>query len=328
MYSHLANARHVIQRIQKPLHVIAVVFNPLRFQSRYNLYREFEQHALAQGANLWTVELAMGDRPFEVTNSNNPQHIQWRSFDELWHKERMINQAVTRLPHDWEYVAWVDADITFINPDWVQETIQQLQHYMVVQMFTHAIDIGPNMEPESLYNSFGYSHLLGRTTLPILNGVKRSKGVPAPYYGAHWHPGYCWAYRREAWDALGGLIDVNIVGGGDHQMAYGLVGQIEQTIPIGSTAQYSKIIRKWQSNADAIKQDIGCVPGTLTHHWHGKKANRGYYNRWRILTDNKFDPIADLRPDWQNMWTLTGNKPNLRDQLRGYFRARNEDSTV
>ena len=328
MYSHIANARHVIKRLDSKLHVIAVVFNPLRFQSRYNLFKEFQQHALAAGADLWVVELAFGDRPFEVTTSSNPQHIQFRTFDELWHKERMINEAVGRLPQNWEYCAWVDADVTFVNPDWVHETMQQLQHYMVVQMFTHAIDLGPNMEPVDTFESFAHSYVTGRQTLTKLNGVSRPKRRGDYYSAKHWHPGYCWAYRREAWDTLGGMLDINIVGGGDHQMAYGLVGQIDETIPYGSTAEYVRQTKNWGASASLLKQDIGVVPGTLMHHFHGKKANRGYYNRWKILTSNEFDPVVDIKSDWQRMYSLTGNKPKLRDQLRAYFRARNEDSTV
>jgi hypothetical protein len=328
MYSHIPNARHSIKKIDSPLHVIAVVFNPLRFQSRYNLFKEFQKHAIDSGADLWVVELAFGDRPFEATEASNPKHIQFRSFDELWHKERMINQAVSRLPLNWEYVAWVDADVTFVNPDWVQETIQQLQHYQIVQMFTHAIDIGPNMEPIDMFEGFAYTHIVGKREFPKLSGVSKEAPATGYYAGKYWHPGYGWAYRREAWDTIGGLLDINMVGGGDHQMAYGLIGKIDQTIPKGSTKQYTKLIKNWGKNAAELKQDIGAVPGTLMHHFHGKKVNRGYNDRWKILTGNNFDPVTDLRLDWQRMYTLHGNKPKLRDELRAYFRARNEDATV
>jgi hypothetical protein len=39
MHAHLNNARHIIKRLPSQLHVIAVVFNPLRFQSGYSLFR-------------------------------------------------------------------------------------------------------------------------------------------------------------------------------------------------------------------------------------------------------------------------------------------------
>ena len=324
MYSHLANARHGIRRLPSNLHVIAVVFNPLRFLSRYNLYKEFADRAEAQGATLWVVELAFGARPFEIAVEGRPRNILFRSYQELWHKERMINEAVSRLPSDWEYVAWVDADISFINDDWVHETMQQLQHYSIVQMFTHAMDVGPNGEPREQHQGFAFSHLLGNIALPRLNGVQ-SVG-DGYYYARYWHPGYGWAYRRNAWNVLGGMLDVNIVGGGDHQMSYGLIGKIEGTIPANSTYHYEHAIRAWQTNALMLKKNIGAVPGTVIHHFHGHKAKRGYVDRWKILTENKFDPVTDIRSDWQRMWELTGDKIRLRDELRAYFRLRQEDS--
>jgi hypothetical protein len=44
------------------------------------------------------VELAFGNRPFEVTDPDNPRHVQVRSGHELWHKENLVNLGVARLP--------------------------------------------------------------------------------------------------------------------------------------------------------------------------------------------------------------------------------------
>ena len=100
MYAHLGNARHQIKRVESGLHVIVVVFNPLRFLSRYNLFTDFKKHAEDSGAMVWVVELAFGERPHEMTDASAPRNIQFRTEAELWHKEKMINEAVSRLPHD------------------------------------------------------------------------------------------------------------------------------------------------------------------------------------------------------------------------------------
>jgi hypothetical protein len=320
-HQHLCASRHVIKRHPSKLHVISVNFNPLRFQSRNNLFRDFEKHANQDNKDteFWVAELALGNRPFEVTEACNPKHLQLRTTHELWHKERLINLAVSRLPPDWEYVAWVDADLTFLNHDWAHETIQQLQHYQIVQLFTHAMDVGPSGEPIEQFEGFAHSHVLRRP-------LRKMNGPKGAYGGKYFHPGYGWAYRRSAWDTLGGLLDVNIVGGGDHQMAYGLIGRVDETIPHGSTWHYSRCVKNWARNAALLQQDIGAVPGTVVHHYHGPKSSRGYHNRWRILTDSKFDPLTDLKNDWQGALALAGNKIRLRDDLRAYFRQRNEDA--
>jgi len=322
-HCHLGAARHVIKRHTSKLHVITVNFNPLRYQSRNNLFRDFEKHANQDNKDteFWVAELALGNRPFEVTEACNPKHLQLRTTHELWHKERLINLAVNRLPPDWEYVAWIDADVTFLNHDWAHETIQQLQHYQIVQLFTHAMDVGPSGEPLEQFEGFAHSYVMGRPLRKMNGGQKKG------YYGGkYFHPGYGWAYRRSAWNTLGGLLDINIVGGGDHQMAYGLIGRVDETIPVGSSHHYSRAVKTWARNAGLLRRDIGAVPGTVVHHYHGPKTSRGYHNRWRILTDSKFDPLTDLKNDWQGALALAGNKIQLRDDLRAYFRQRNEDA--
>jgi hypothetical protein len=171
---------------------------------------------------------------------------------------------------------------------------------------------------------------------------------PYPYLGAgkgpYFHPGFAWACTRKAWDTMGGLLDVNIVGGADYQMAYGWYGRIACTLDKGGVMKdldgayahhtdsntvwtpYSQFALAWQQHALELKHNIGYVPGTLLHYWHGKKANRGYNTRYKIMSGNDFDPHTDLKKDWQGLWQLAGNKPQLRDDLRAYFRARQEDS--
>ena len=61
------------------LHVVTCLTNPVRYQSRYRLYRDFAKHIEDRGVPLYTVECAFGDRPFEITDAGNPRHLQLRS---------------------------------------------------------------------------------------------------------------------------------------------------------------------------------------------------------------------------------------------------------
>lgn len=298
----------------KKLYVVSVISNPVRYKSRYALYHRFAKQIEQAGAILHTVEAAFGDRKFEVTDPCNPRHTQLRSWDELWLKENLINIGISRLPADAEYIAWIDADIAFVRPDWVHETIQQLQHHMVVQMFQDAIDLGPNDEFLMHHQGFCYSH------------VER-KPFWKKDYGKFWHPGYAWAARREALDHLGGLIDTAILGAADHHMALALIGKADVSIHSKSHSNYRAEIVRWEHRAtEHIKQDIGYVKGMVLHYWHGPKAKRYYVERWDILHRNGFDPFTDIKRDAQGLWQLCGNKPKLRDDLRWYNRARDEDS--
>ena len=123
----------------------------------------------------------------------------------------------------------------------------------------------------------------------------------------------------------------NRVGSGDRHMAYGLIGRAESSIHPDLTAEYRARVLRWQELAERhIRRNVGCVPGTIAHAWHGRKANRGYSSRWRILIDNAFDPATDLKRDWQGLYQLEvhdDRQIKLRDAIRAYFLSRNEDST-
>lgn len=63
-------------------------------------------------------------------------NLQLRTSHEIWLKENSLNLGFARLPPDWKYAAWIDADVTFARPDWACETVHQLQHNPVVQMWS------------------------------------------------------------------------------------------------------------------------------------------------------------------------------------------------
>jgi hypothetical protein len=320
-----------IRPLPDVLDVVAVVSNPARYRTRYDLFRAFEAHVQDSGARLTVVELAFGRRPFEVTQANNPRHVQLRSDHEFWAKENLINLGIARLPSDSRYIAWVDADLTFARHDWVQETLQQLQHYPIVQMFAEAHDLDPDGLILNTFRSFGYSHVHG---VPRKKGAGYYGGTPVgpPYHPrvAYWHhPGFAWAARREAIDALGGLFDVAVVGEADYIMAKAIVGEAEDVLYPGVSSGYRKAVADWQSRALTLRGNYGFVPGTVLHHWHGRKSGRKYWDRCKILTDSQFDPSVDLKRDWQGLYQLVDHHEArsilLRDAIRSYFRSRNED---
>lgn len=299
--------------------VIVPVSNPVRYRSRYELFERFKRMLEKAGVNYVVVECALGDRPHECTEPNNPRHVQLRTWDEIWHKENMINVAISRLPADWEYVAWVDADVGFHRDDWAEETVHLLQHYQVIQMFSNAIDLGPRGEVMQVHNGIMWSYL---THQP--EPFKRN------YYGStapNWHSGYAWAARREAIDHLGGLYDRGILGSSDWLMAWALLGKLEERIHKGYTQHYKDDMLRWQKLADThIRQDVGYMDGSLFHHWHGKKKDRRYMERESILARMKYNPHHDIKKDWQGLYALTDDGVRMRNHCREYFRLRNEDS--
>ena len=103
------------------LGVITVLFNPIRYQTRYQRYWKFKEHISRSGVDLFTVEcifhvsprLGLPAQRFEVTRADNPKDLQIVAPSVLWMKENLINIAAGHLPPHVRYIAWIDADVEF-----------------------------------------------------------------------------------------------------------------------------------------------------------------------------------------------------------------------
>jgi hypothetical protein len=266
----------------------------------------------ASGVHLTTVEGVFGERLPTI-----PDAVHVPIHSELFHKENLLNIGISRLPPSARYIMWCDADIEFMQPNWADETLHALQHYQIVQPWSTALDLGPEC--------------LGKHALQLHKGfcyqyVRRQKiGFGKEYEFAH--PGFAWAARREALDRVEGLIDWTLLGAADHIMALALIGRVRDSMAGGLHPNFYAMAYHWQYLAEhQIHRDIGYVSGLIHHHWHGKKENRRYVSRWDILKKDQYDPKCDILRDTYGAIRLAGNKPELRDDLREYFRQRSEDS--
>lgn len=322
--------------------VITVLSNPVRYKRRYELYWPFAKMCADAGVKLITVEEAFGDRQFMVTHADNPFHLQLRSSEELWRKENMINLGVQhacsvaqRLEMKVREIAWIDADCRSARPptNWFEETWHQLQHHEFVQMWEYMIDL------DYYYNPIG-----GPQPGFMANYVKYGTPNPGEFHAIEkknkhsypdgpsifGRPGLAWAANLSALNQVGGLIDFAILGAGDYYMAHGLIGTLEKARGEYAYGPYMQKLLDWQEKAERwIKRDVGYVQGLVYHDYHGKKVNRKYGTRGKILKENKFNPLTDLKLDGQGLYQLETWEPRqikLRDDIRAYFRARNEDS--
>lgn len=299
------------------LWVVTVISNPERYKSRYELFHRFQKRMDEAKVNLMVVELAHGDRPFEVTEENNPNHLQLRSTHEIWSKECMINLGVAKLPLDWKYLCWIDSDISFNRTDWPEETVHLLQQYDVIQMFRNAVDLGPTGEVLKVFDGFVYTWNQNEYQAP----EKRKK------YDQLGHPGFAWACTREAFNNLGGLIDYAILGAGDRHMAMGLIGKTKETTHSKLSKGYKQELLLWEGRATThVRKNIGYMDGTIFHEFHGSKQKRFYNERWNILLKHDYDPDLDLKRDWQGLYILTDRGLRMRNDIRNYFQSRDEDN--
>lgn len=309
-------------------HVLTVISNPVYYKSRYKNYKIFEESITRKGAHFWTVELQTGARKQAITSDTNPRHIQiWQTGTkgELWHKEQLINigiQEIIRRAPDCRYIMWSDSDLLF-EADMLEKTIQALQHWPIVQAWSHLISLDATGHVINMFKSFMYCRITG--------DVASSPGYP-PRIGS---PGGAWAFRREVLNEIGSalsgpIIDFGIVGSGDVYFANAIMGEIEKSCRKPFHPNYTKWLRLYADQADSVvKRNVGYVSNTVRHLFHGSHSSRGYEWRDNILIDNQFNPETDLRRDVSGLWTLVGHSPRqikLRDEIRSYFRSRSEDT--
>lgn len=319
--------------------VITVLSNPIRYKRRYELYWRFEEMCRQAGVNLITVEQAFGNRRFMVTRPDNPHHLQVHSVEELWLKENMINLGVKHAcqiaPRGVREVAWIDADCRSVRAprDWFEETWHQLQHYEFIQMWENLVDLDINFNPiGGAQPSFMANYVKYGTPNPEeFREIEKKNALTYPYGSKIFgRPGLAWAANLDAFNKVGGLIDFAILGAGDWYMAHGLVGSLESARSEYADGSYMRKLLQWQDRAQRwIKRDVGYVSGTVYHDFHGRKALRFYGTRGKILSDCHFNPDTDIKYDSHGMLQLEtwdDRQIELRDKIRGYFRARSEDS--
>lgn len=299
-------------KIENKLHVVIVISNPCQFARRYILAREFiKRIEMDDDVLLYVVELAYNDQKYYITQKNNKRHLQLHANIPLWHKENMINVAVKKLlPKNWKAFAWIDADVEFESSTWASDALKILNgHSDVLQLFSHCIDMAKNETTMTVHNSFSYQYCKG---LPYGKGVN------------FWHPGYAWACTRKAYEKMGGLYDLGILGSGDNIMSLSFINNGIKSINSNSTNEYKQSILDFQNNVNKFR--IGYVPGVILHYYHGSKKNRKYTERWQILINHSYDPYSYVKYNDDGLLIPTDKCPKqLLDDILNYFLERNED---
>jgi len=293
-----------------PLYVILPYFNFCGFKSRRRLFLDFiERNKTLKGVR-FVVSEVVGPAP--LPKLPVWKHIKTTTECQMWLKENIINMASTQLPPDWKYVAWIDADILFLNENWVQDTKEALEYYNIVQLFHTVVNMGPRGEAMKTDKSFRYMHSRSGTAY-----------TSTDKYG-FWHPGYAWACTRATWTKMGCLLDWAILGSADRHMALAWIGQVEKSRPGNVHPNYIRLLLEFQTKCKDFR--LGNIDGTILHEWHGRSEDRKYRERWEILTKHQFDPLKDLGLTKEGVIQLVGDGPRMQADLNDYFLGRKEDS--
>ncbi len=302
--------------------IIACYFNPGRYVTKKFNFDMFVSKLGRHARDLLVVEMAPEDGEFELGDDLNVIRVRGDSF--IWQKERLHNLAIANLPAGYTKVAWLDCDLLFEEPEWLDRTSGALEHFALVQPYDRLVRLpkghfqyqGVGQDGQSVVESFAAAF-----------ARDPSLAHEAPYQ-SHGRVGGAWAARRDLLESCG-LYDACLTGSGDHLMAHAFAGALNSPcIPamIGSGHAYAAHFTRWATKFNRVAQgNIGHVPGLVLHLWHGAMADR----RYRLLNQQfkafDFDPNRDLRLSMSGTWEWADAPANLRAWSRDLFLSRNED---
>jgi hypothetical protein len=217
-----------------------------------------------------------------------------------------------QLPAQFSKVAWVDADVVFLNPVWHSKASDLLKSYDLVQLFDHVLQLDASGAVASVHQG-----LAGHIAL----------GLPDPFdFGkSNTWPGIGWAATRELLESHG-LLDTMVVGGADSLIALAAYGCWDHFLVDALSDGLRRHWKAWGSRFhEAVGGRVACVPGGVVQLWHGSALARQYIERLEILRVNDFDPETDLVAGSRNVWQWSSKKPCLHAGVRAYFKSRAEE---
>jgi len=252
--------------------------------------------------DITTVEVALPDQQFFIDDSIK---IRADYSNVLWQKERCLNIAIENLKSHTDSIAWIDTDIIFSNNNLIEDTNKALNRYKVVQLFDKCFE-RPTVNP--YHNNIS----LGKKIVDNID-------IKFPAIG------FCWAFRR---DILieDRLYDLDPVGNSDVLQMLTWMGTWNHKTIINLNSGYRKEFLLWAWNSyEKVQGDIGYVPGTIEHLYHGDQYYRQYHKRNDILIRNNFLPSRDLRIDQNGLYSIP-YKPSIISDIKEYLdiRAKHE----
>jgi hypothetical protein len=131
--------------------------------------------------------------------------------------------------------------------------------------------------------------------------------------------------RRDTFNAMGGLPEHHLTGGGD-SVCWSAWLEEASTVYWDDTSD--AVRREWEAYRDRCREviggSIGYVPATATHLFHGTRKNRRYMERTGMLVD--FDPDRDMRLAENGLPELIN--PTIASAIRDYLAGRDEDEQL
>ena len=299
---------------------IIAYFNPVGYRLRRVNFSRFRKDL---SIPLLAVELALPGK-HELGPDDVDVLISLDGSEFLWQKERLLNIAVRNLPKHVKYVAWLDADVVFLDAAWHLKAVDLLNDALVIQPYSAPCRLQRGETPEDFQ---ARPRATGRSLAAVYrNNIASAAGPNLSAQLLTSYAGLAWVSHRDMLERHG-LYDAMICGGADRAMAYAALGRFEDTIDFArmNPAQ-AEHYRRWaEPFYETMQGRMDFLEGGLLHLWHGVPEDRRYYQRYIPFAEHAFDPEKDLIAGPQGHWILRPGCQELDRYLRSCFENRRED---
>lgn len=245
--------------------IIVSFFNANDYELPKRYLQETLKHALSTGREvIFTQAVLPGQNPLPWPDGVRAFVYEVPSY--FFYKENLWNMAAKEASGD--SLIFIDADVTYQNPDWVENVEEALKSCDVVQPFTKAVwlDEFGNLERDRVPCS---DHLVSGENINLSTG----------------HPGFGWAMTKEAYAKIGGWYDIAANGSGDVAFVFALASRDQYELVMRHFPQQDRMVltpsfQEYRKHVSSLGLKVGTVPECVVHHkWHGTIRNRRYKRR-------------------------------------------------
>lgn len=297
--------------------IIIAYFSPCNFQQpRKNLYRMIDS-LISMNCPITIVEATMpgADR---LTLPESIQHIRYDAGIEntLFLKENLYNLGIQHTNYNKNL--FLDGDILFNNPNFINECSSLLDEYDIIQPFDICMWMNKNDLPLGGY-TYKHSMCKGILLNKIINGIS-------------YHPGFAWGLTRDFIDYCGGFYDQHPVGGADIAFNYAIcpsenkafINTLKYLRNTNNFFYETEVYLKYREKVQAFNPKIGYLKNCICYHmYHGSHNDRNYNNRCKEYLPALINNNYPIRYDSNGL--LQWIDKNNAIKCLYYFKNRKED---
>jgi hypothetical protein len=238
----------------------------------------------------------------------------------MFYKEQLLNKLEPLVPRTYTKLIFLDGDVLFDTPDWIDQTSAALEKNDILQPFNEACWLTPdNTRIRSKKMSYASAII---TKQPISMSTMHD-----------YHPGFAWGMKRTTFHKLGGFFPRSIIGGGDVAFVLNLFPiEVTDTIFFKAINEgFGKFIidswREYNKKFKEVNPSLGFLYNRALHLFHGVKENRQYVSRYQDIS-------KVIKGGWDDEITTNADglfefkTPAVSNAVLSYFKGRNEDITI